>query len=167
MLLPWIKISSFEHLTGIILLHCWLSHHIVKKNVTHILKSLSWSDGFFPLILLLLSGSWGEGGGRCSRNGHNIHGLNTLSDQVWSGCYTLLPSCYITGLIVRQGRFGQGENILTFMTTFITCLFFFRGLFIIDDEGTLRQITMNDLPVCCNCTCMTVIVPWISTASFM
>nr|XP_058950974.1 peroxiredoxin-4-like isoform X3 [Pocillopora verrucosa] len=32
-LLPWIKISSFEHLTGIILLHCWLSHHIVKKNV--------------------------------------------------------------------------------------------------------------------------------------
>lgn len=24
---------------------------------------------------------------------------------------------------------------------------FFRGLFIIDDKGVLRQITMNDLPV--------------------
>lgn len=29
----------------------------------------------------------------------------------------------------------------------IVCLFAFRGLFIIDDKGTLRQITMNDLPV--------------------
>lgn len=26
-------------------------------------------------------------------------------------------------------------------------LLYFRGLFIIDDKGTLRQITMNDLPV--------------------
>lgn len=26
-------------------------------------------------------------------------------------------------------------------------LLFFRGLFIIDPKGTLRQITMNDLPV--------------------
>ena len=25
---------------------------------------------------------------------------------------------------------------------------FIRGLFIIDDKGILRQITMNDLPVC-------------------
>ena len=29
-----------------------------------------------------------------------------------------------------------------------TCTFLiFRGLFIIDDKGILRQITMNDLPV--------------------
>ena len=29
-----------------------------------------------------------------------------------------------------------------------TCRFLiFRGLFIIDDKGVLRQITMNDLPV--------------------
>ena len=27
------------------------------------------------------------------------------------------------------------------------CLFCYRGLFIIDDKGILRQITMNDLPV--------------------
>ena len=27
------------------------------------------------------------------------------------------------------------------------CLFCCRGLFIIDDKGILRQITMNDLPV--------------------
>jgi alkyl hydroperoxide reductase subunit AhpC len=26
-------------------------------------------------------------------------------------------------------------------------LIFFRGLFVIDDKGILRQITMNDLPV--------------------
>lgn len=26
-------------------------------------------------------------------------------------------------------------------------LLFYRGLFIIDDKGNLRQITMNDLPV--------------------
>ena len=28
-----------------------------------------------------------------------------------------------------------------------------RGLFIIDDKGILRQITMNDLPVCNYSTC--------------
>lgn len=42
-----------------------------------------------------------------------------------------------------------------FITIFITndiikpmiLLFYFRGLFIIDDKGMLRQITINDLPV--------------------
>lgn len=29
----------------------------------------------------------------------------------------------------------------------LQCFFTCRGLFIIDDKGTLRQITMNDLPV--------------------
>lgn len=37
----------------------------------------------------------------------------------------------------------------SFTSAMIWCLlgFFFRGLFIIDPKGTLRQITMNDLPV--------------------
>ena len=29
----------------------------------------------------------------------------------------------------------------------INCILYFRGLFIIDDKGILRQITINDLPV--------------------
>lgn len=34
---------------------------------------------------------------------------------------------------------------LLFLYLFLNCIF--RGLFIIDDKGVLRQITMNDLPV--------------------
>ena len=40
--------------------------------------------------------------------------------------------------------------MLTFsIAAYLVCtyLFFFRGLFIIDDKGNLRQITINDLPV--------------------
>lgn len=34
-----------------------------------------------------------------------------------------------------------------FKTRLIKILNYFRGLFIIDGDGTLRQITINDLPV--------------------
>uniref|UniRef100_A0A8D0CFE9 thioredoxin-dependent peroxiredoxin n=1 Tax=Scleropages formosus TaxID=113540 RepID=A0A8D0CFE9_SCLFO len=37
---------------------------------------------------------------------------------------------------------------LLWSTVFISCPFLhFRGLFVIDDKGILRQITINDLPV--------------------
>ena len=36
---------------------------------------------------------------------------------------------------------------LYFLTFIIYICIVFRGLFIIDDKGILRQITMNDLPV--------------------
>lgn len=39
--------------------------------------------------------------------------------------------------------------LLVLLTWFLKkrFIFLFRGLFIIDDKGVLRQITMNDLPV--------------------
>lgn len=40
-----------------------------------------------------------------------------------------------------------GLNILVIVLYFSHKCFFFSGLFIIDDKGILRQITMNDLPV--------------------
>ena len=56
----------------------------------------------------------------------------------------------ITRSLVLRPRFGHVRNgLLSYSNNCFLCSSFnyFRGLFIIDDKGTLRQITMNDLPV--------------------
>ena len=56
----------------------------------------------------------------------------------------------ITRSLVLRPRFGHVRNgLLSYSNNCFLCssFYYFRGLFIIDDKGTLRQITMNDLPV--------------------
>ena len=56
----------------------------------------------------------------------------------------------ITRSLVVRPRFGHVRNgLLSYSNNCFLCssFYYFRGLFIIDDKGTLRQITMNDLPV--------------------
>lgn len=69
----------------------------------------------------------------------SVSGGPRTHTEVW-----FFPSTKFTEIIFLGGFNGLERDLLLRGNLASECL---RGLFIIDDKGVLRQITMNDLPV--------------------
>lgn len=77
--------------------------------------------------------------------------LSDLTKQISKDYGVLLEDA---GHTLRYGCVHSVDRLC--VNAFCNC---YRGLFIIDQKGILRQITMNDLPVCvCFCLCVIVIL---------
>ncbi|XP_015752406.1 PREDICTED: peroxiredoxin-4-like [Acropora digitifera] len=89
-------------------------------------------------------------------NGQVYPEKTTISEHAvhWSKAQISKPAPHWEGTAVVNGKFKElkledfkGKDFLYWLLALFNNICYFRGLFIIDDKGTLRQITMNDLPV--------------------